>query len=185
MENYIIITMINDFIFCPYSIYFHNVYQNSFDKETYQQTPQKVGQAAHHAIDSQKHSTKKNILQALSIYSQKYNLVGKIDTFNIETGELIEQKYSVTRIYDGFRFQIYAQYFALTEMNYQVKSLQIYSKKDNKHYPIPIPNEAEVAEFENIIHQINHFDFAAPFSQNPKKCQNCIYNPLCHIYSGE
>lgn len=32
MENYISISTLNDFIFCPYSIYLHNVYMNVVEK---------------------------------------------------------------------------------------------------------------------------------------------------------
>jgi len=32
MDNYISISTLNDFIFCPYSIYLHNVYMNVVEK---------------------------------------------------------------------------------------------------------------------------------------------------------
>lgn len=183
MESYICITQLNDFIFCPRSIYFHNIYQQNYSQETYHKTWQKKGQAAHKAVDEGHYSTSKDVLQGLSVYSDKYNLFGKIDTLDLRTGELVERKYSVTQIYDGFRYQIYAQYFALLEMGYEVNSLKIYSKKSNKSYPIAIPSAEEKKEFENVIENIQKFSLDQPFTQNPKKCKHCIYNMLCDIYS--
>ena len=38
MEDYISISQLNDFIFCPYSIYLHNVYMET-DEGLYHATP--------------------------------------------------------------------------------------------------------------------------------------------------
>ena len=185
METYLCITQINDFIFCPRSIFFHNVYSENYGEETYQQTPQKIGQAAHLAVDEGHYSSRKDVLQGLTVYSEKYQLLGRIDTLDLSTGELTERKYSITRVYDGFRYQLYAQYFALLEMGYVVKRLKLYSKKSNTSYPIPLPGNNDIAEFEDVLNQIRTFALDAPFSQNPNKCRGCIYNPLCDIYREE
>ena len=182
MEAYLLITQLNDFIFCPRSIYFHNIYQQNYDEDTYHQTPQKIGQAAHKAVDEGHYSSRKDVLQGLTVYSEKYQLLGKIDTLDLTTGELVERKYSVTRVYDGFRYQLYAQYFALLEMGYKVEHLKIYSKKSNKSYSVPLPDSNDIADFEDVLAQIRSFSLNAPFSQNPQKCRNCIYNTLCDIY---
>ena len=50
METYLMITQINDFTFCPRSIYFHDVYRNSVGEDAYHAVPQKVGRASHKAI---------------------------------------------------------------------------------------------------------------------------------------
>ena len=42
MDDYISISTLNDFIFCPYSIYLHNVYMES-DEGLYHATPQTRG----------------------------------------------------------------------------------------------------------------------------------------------
>lgn len=185
MESYLCITQINDFIFCPRSIYFHNIYQQNYGEDTYQQIPQKVGQAAHKAVDEGYYSSRKDVLQGLTVYSEKYQLLGKIDTLDLSTGELTERKYSITRVYDGFRYQLYAQYFALLEMGYEVKHLKLYSKKSNKSYPISLPNNNDIFEFENIIREIRDFSLEASFDQNPQKCKKCIYNTLCDIYKED
>ena len=42
MDDYISLSALNDFIFCPYSIYLHNVYMES-DKDIFQAVPQTSG----------------------------------------------------------------------------------------------------------------------------------------------
>ena len=51
MENTISISTLNDFIFCPYSIYLHNVYMDT-DEGLYHAIPQTRGKIAHQSIDS-------------------------------------------------------------------------------------------------------------------------------------
>lgn len=181
MESYLMITQINDFLFCPRSIYFHTIFAQNVDKDLYQDTPQKKGCAAHQSIDEKHYSTRKNILQGLTVYCEKYNLLGVIDTLDLETKTLCEQKYAITRVYDGFRYQLYAQYFALLEMGYEIEHLKLYSKKDNKSYLIDLPNELEIQKFESLLNKIRSFSLFDPFIPNPNKCQNCIYNPLCDM----
>ncbi|MBU3964935.1 type V CRISPR-associated protein Cas4 [Patescibacteria group bacterium] len=91
MENYIQISKINDFIFCPKSIYFHGIYEN-FSEKTYHQSPQVKGKIKHESVDKQKYSTAKKYLQGLEVYSEKYNLFGKIDIYDQENKILIERK---------------------------------------------------------------------------------------------
>lgn len=182
MESYLCITQINDFIFCPRSIYFHNVYSENFGTDIYHKTWQKEGQAAHKAVDTGTYSSRKDVLQGLTVYSEKYRLLGKIDILDTRTGLLTERKNSVTAIYDGFRYQVYAQFFALTEMGYKVRNINIYSKKSNKTYHINLPGDKETKEFENVLEQIRYFSLEAPFSQDPRKCIKCIYNKLCDIF---
>jgi CRISPR-associated protein Cas4 len=62
MENYIKLSTLNDFIFCPKSIYYHNLYDN-YNKNLYQEEAQKSGTIAHESIDNQTYSTRKDILQ--------------------------------------------------------------------------------------------------------------------------
>lgn len=124
MEPYLKITQINDFIFCPRSIYFSGIYHDSADVSAFHQLPQVRGSKAHENIDSGKYSSKQDIITGLTVYSEKYNLLGCIDILDTEKQLLIERKYSVTAVYDGFKYQLYAQYFALLEMGYQVKRLK-------------------------------------------------------------
>jgi CRISPR-associated protein Cas4 len=50
MYDYIAISTLNDFIFCPYSIYLHNVYITC-EEELFHAVPQTRGKAAHETID--------------------------------------------------------------------------------------------------------------------------------------
>lgn len=100
MEETIIISYLNDLIFCPISIYFHKLYGN-LDRNLYQTEYQINGTNAHKAVDNKTYSTSKNILQGIDIYSQKYGIEGKIDIFNINKGELVERKNKIKQIYDG------------------------------------------------------------------------------------
>ncbi|GEM_PF-5445403 len=50
MEFYLKITHINDFLFCPISIYYHELYGN-FSSELYHKEAQSAGKTAHEAID--------------------------------------------------------------------------------------------------------------------------------------
>lgn len=60
--------------------------------------------------DSATYSTQKGMLQGISVYCEKYNLVGKIDVFDKKTGILTERKKKIKTVYDGYIYQIYAQY---------------------------------------------------------------------------
>ena len=113
----------------------------------------------------------------------KGSSIGKIDIYDKETNAIIERKTKVNKIYDGYLYQIYAQYFCMTEMGYKIEKLFIHSLKDNKRYKIKLPTKKEVDEFENLLYQIRNFDIHNPkFTQNPKKCQQCIYSELCNTY---
>jgi len=175
------ISTLNDFIFCPKSIYFHDLYQK-YEKITYQDTPQTEGTLAHSPIDSKKYSTAKDILQAKAIYSEEYGLIGKIDLFNINKGLLIERKKKIKKIYQGYVYQLYAQYFCMIEMGYDVKKIQLYSLDDNKSYDIELPNEEQTQQFINFLEKYRAFDpQTMRIVQNPQKCLQCIYRELCDL----
>ncbi|WAW14525.1 type V CRISPR-associated protein Cas4 [Peptostreptococcus equinus] len=180
MDNLIIITNLNDFIFCPASIYFHNLY-GSLDPIIYNSNKQIDGKNAHESVDKNKYSTKKNILTGISVYSEKYGLTGKIDIFDSEQGLLTERKKKIVNIYDGYIFQLYAQYFCMKEMGYDVKKLRFHSIDDNKNYEVNLPENDVVmfGKFENIIEQMRTFELSKFKQNNISKCRNCIYEPAC------
>jgi len=181
MDDLIQISKLNDFIFCPKSLYFHSIYDN-FNTQTFQSKFQTNGKIKHQNIDKNIYSTSSNFLQGIEVYSNKYGLTGKIDLFDQKKHELIERKARVKQIFDGYKYQLYAQYFCLIEMGYEVKRLFIHSLEDNKRYPIPLPNQTETEKFEKLILEIRNYDIQknlhwfAPES----KCANCIYKNLCH-----
>jgi CRISPR-associated exonuclease Cas4 len=181
MESLIKISQLNDFIFCPKSIYFHDLYY-SFAREIFQDKVQIEGEKAHESIDNKTYSSRKNVLQSIDVFSEKYGLVGKIDVFNVETGILTERKKRVQKIYDGFVFQVYAHFFCLQEMGYDVKKIIIHELDRNKNYEIPLPSESiEMFEkFENLISEMKSYDPSSNLeSLNIEKCKNCIYSNLC------
>lgn len=179
MEPYLIITELNDFLFCPKSIYFHNLYR-PYEDRTYKQRPQIIGTLNHANLDQNKYSTAKKYLQGLPVFSPKYQLCGKIDLYDCETKTLIERKTKIKRVYRGYKYQLWAQYFCLTEQQYQVHKLVLRSLTDNKNYPLALPTATDIAEFESFLQAVRNFDPRAQnFTQNPRKCQNCIYAELC------
>lgn len=178
MDDYIPISALNDFLFCPHSLYYHALYA-SFDESVYHQKPQVEGRLRHSIIDTQTYSTRKDCLQGLSVCSQRYRLVGKIDTFFADTGVLVERKTRVKRIYDGYRFQLFGQLFALREMGYMVNSLALHSLLDNKRYAIDMPRVTDIEAFESLLDQIRSFDPSASqcACSDAKRHQN-IYQEL-------
>lgn len=180
MENPIAISTLNDFVFCPLSIYFHSIYggQNSV---LFQCDKQINGSAVHQTVDNRQYSTAKTILQGIDVYCEKYNLIGKIDCFDVSNGRLTERKRQVVSIYDGYVFQVYAQCFALREMGYDVKEIVIHSYVDNKNYPIKLPEDDSVMlnKFEKLLLDYEKFDLTNYVQTNSSKCANCIYSDLC------
>lgn len=179
MEDYIQISKLNDFIFCPYSIYLHSVYDN-FDRKAYHRTAQTVGKIVHESLERKTYTTSKFVLQGKEVCSEKLGIVGKIDIFDSKDGLLVERKYKVKRIFDGYKYQLYAQMFCLREMGYAVKALAIQSLADNKRYNIPLPDASETGKFKELIEKIKNYRPAVPKRKNEKKCRECVYQPLCH-----
>ncbi|MGI6589802.1 MAG: type V CRISPR-associated protein Cas4 [Candidatus Iainarchaeum sp.] len=182
MEENISISNLNDFIFCPRSIYFQNLYKK-YDKHLYHNKVQTSGKNAHKSIDSKNYSSKKSILQGIDVYSEELGLIGKIDLFDQESKTLIERKNKIKRIYDGYYLQLYAQYYCLIEMGFEVNNLKFYSISDNKSYPVKIPEINEKNYLKHIIHKMRTFDLTnKDFKQNRNKCEKCIYRELCDYY---
>ncbi|PZM86775.1 type V CRISPR-associated protein Cas4 [Candidatus Gracilibacteria bacterium] len=192
MESYIKLTNLNDFIYCPKSIYYHTLYDN-YNSKLYHTKAQIEGTLIHQSIDNKTYSSKKNILQGLEVYNDFYKIMGLIDIFDTKTGELIERKTQIykdengkEKIYRGQRYQLWGQMFCLEEMGYEVKSLWIYSVKDNKKYRIYKPSQKEILEFEQILEKYRKFDLLQKhWRQNLNKCKECIYNELCDYYIGD
>lgn len=180
MELYLKISNINDFVFCPLSIYYHELY-GQLKEDLYYGQAQLDGKAAHESIDEKRYSTHKNILQGIEVYSDEYKLMGKIDIFDIEKGLLTERKKHIAKIYDGYIFQLYAQTLSLREMGYSVKSLRLYSHDDNKVYPVALPeDDTEMFEkFTNIIQSMQDFNLTTYLPKSSDKCNKCIYCHFC------
>lgn len=183
MEENISISNLNDFIFCPRSIYFHNLY-SKYDEHMYHSNVQTKGKDAHKNIDSKNYSSKKSILQGIDVYNEELGLIGKIDLFDQDSKTLIERKNKITRLYDGYYLQAYAQYYCLIEMGFEVNKIKFFSISDNKSYPINIPNQNDKEYLMEIILKIRRFDLTDKnFEQNKNKCEKCIYKELCDYYA--
>jgi CRISPR-associated exonuclease Cas4 len=182
VESYLPISYLNDFIFCPRSIYFHQLY-GKVDTRLYQTTDQVNGKAAHKTLDSKTYTTAKVVLQTIEVFSDKYKIGGKIDSYDQQKKRLVERKRKITTIYDGYIYQLYAQYHCLTEMGYQVESLKLYSLMDNKSYPIAKPEDdpARQQGFERLIDDMSRFKLIDPQTPNKNKCERCIYSPMCDV----
>jgi CRISPR-associated protein Cas4 len=178
MFNYLRISNLNDFIFCPYSIYLHNIY-DGFVQKTFQSKNQTRGKISHKNIDEQKYSTSKHILQGTTVYHNEYRILGKIDLFDKNKKTLIERKYFIKEIYYGYKLQLYAQYFCLIDMGFEVEKLRFHSMKDNKNYEIDLPNNTEKIKFEKFLKEMRNFSSQKDFKINKNKCKNCIYATLC------
>jgi len=167
-------------MFCPASIYFHGLY-GSLEKILYQDNAQIQGTEAHKAIDENRYSSRSDVLQAIDVYCDKYNIVGKIDTYDMQTKTLTERKNKIKQIHDGYIFQLYAQYFCLTEMGFKVEKIRLYSISDNRMHPVPLPEENKdmLEKFVQAIQQMRLFDLDDFKQTNPLKCDKCIYEPLC------
>ncbi len=183
-EDYIPISTLNDFIFCPYSIYLHNVYENT-DESLFHAVPQTQGRIAHEAVDEKKSSTRKDILQALPIYSEKYGLMGKIDVYKIKEKYLIERKFQLRQIYQGQIYQLWAQMLCLQEMGYEVEHIAFYEISSKRTIPMNLPTSEDIRSLENFLSSFRNYDPIQPFQPNPNKCRHCVYCNLCDKTSEE
>ncbi|MFH1188266.1 MAG: type V CRISPR-associated protein Cas4 [bacterium] len=177
MESYIPISKINDFLYCPLSLYLHSIYEG-FDEKMYHQSPQVKGRIAHANIDDGQYSTEARYLQGIMVYSEKYGILGKIDIYDKQEKALIERKRTVKHIYKGYLYQLYAQKACLDEMGHPVEKMYVHSLTDNKRYLIPFPNEKEWKTFEDTIHEIQTFDIRNYLHHRCDKCTKSIYGEL-------
>lgn len=147
----------------------------------YQAEAQLKGTKAHESVDQGTYSDRKDVIMALDVYCEQYGLIGKIDLYYADKGLLVERKRQIKQIYDGYIYQLYGQYFALKEMGYAVKKIQLYSMIDNKKYNVKLPEEdtERWMAFESLIEEMKQFQMDTFTQENPLKCQNCIYEPAC------
>lgn len=177
MDDYIAISTLNDFIFCPYSIYLHNVYMNT-DEGLYHATPQTKGRLAHESIDN-KTSLNKDIILALPVISNHLRLIGKIDVYKQKEKKLVERKYSLKHIYRGHMYQLWAQYFCMIEMGYEINNISFYEISTNKTIPVNLPTNKDRKELITFIKNFRKYNPSEPISININKCSHCIYSNLC------
>jgi len=178
MDNLIPISFLNDFVFCPYSIYLHNVYVGT-EEQLIHALPQVKGKDYHKNIDQKKYQGK-NWLLGLPVASMELGVKGVIDIYRPSERILIERKYQLRNLYRGQILQLWAQYYCLTEMGYEVSKLEFQTKNNNESRSIELPGPPQKNELIYFISTIRHFDPESVFETNPNKCRNCIYINLCH-----
>lgn len=180
MDDFVSISNLNDFLFCPFSIYLHRIYQSS-DSEQYHQPQQTQGKIAHRTIDNANYSTSNKVITSMPVYSQEYQLIGVIDQLFLEWARLVETKQRIEFVYRGQQLQLHAQYLCLKEMGYKVSELQLYSKSTNKKFSVDLPDFLDEIEITNIVSQIKNFN-PETFDDTAvlaNKCNKCIYSELC------
>ena len=175
------ITSLNDFLFCPYSIYLHNAFMDT-DEDVFVALPQVRGKAAHKEIDDRTLSAMTGDMQSLKVFSEELGLVGVIDLYRTDERHLIEFKYKVgDSLFLGQKVQLWAQYFCLVEMGYEVERISVCEKSTGKLHDVKIPDSDDKKVLTDLIEKFRTFDFAQPMDVNTQKCTHCIYCNLCHL----
>lgn len=180
MESSILLSELNDFIFCPRSIYWHHIY-GEYDTTLYHTTDQVRGSLAHAIIDEKRYSSRKTVLQGTSVFSEIFGIMGKIDLYDTKTGILTERKRKIHKVYQWYYWQLYGQYFCLREMGYVVTQLRLHSLIDNKNYYLTIPDQNDEDTFRQMLDRFRTYQLDGQFKPNRRKCERCIYRWLCDV----
>ncbi len=106
MNDYIALSTLNDFIFCPYSIYLHSVYMDAAE-DIYKATPQTRGTIAHQGVDEKRSSTQKDYIMSLPVCSDELGISGKIDVYRKDRRLLVERKNNLKTIFRGQIYQLW------------------------------------------------------------------------------
>lgn len=178
MYDYIQISKINDFLFCPHSLYFHSVYEG-FDDVHYKANPQIAGRLAHATIETNSAPVRESLLRGMEVFSERHGIVGKIDLFDTATGEFTERKRTIKEVRDGYRFQLWAQKCCLEEMGYTVNTMTLHSLTDNKKYDVRM-NDEDIARFNaTLVHMRSFHPLRTKKAARAAQCAQCIYRELC------
>lgn len=149
------------------------------DEELVHATPQTQGKAAHAAIDEKTYSSRKDEITSLSVYSNELGIIGKIDLYKGREKLLIERKYQLNTIYQGQIYQLWAQYFCMKEMGYEIEKLAFYAISTNKMFPVEVPTNEDKKELQDFILRFKTYDPTQAIQVNINKCTHCIYCNLC------
>ncbi|MDY5968816.1 MAG: type V CRISPR-associated protein Cas4 [Bacteroidales bacterium] len=177
-EDYILLSTLNDYSFCPYSIYLHNIYMET-DEGLYHATPQTQGRLSHKVVDGKKSSTRKEDLMAMPVCCHELGIMGKIDIYKGREHHLIERKYQMKRIFQGQLYQVWGEYFCMKEMGYEVDRVSFYEISTNKMLTQRLPGVREWGELKSFIEKYKAFDPSETIETSAKKCAHCIYSALC------
>lgn len=149
------------------------------DEGLYHAKPQRQGRKAHESVDNKRKGCKSSAIMALPVYSAKYGLMGKIDVYLQDEKKLVERKYQLKHIYQGQIYQLWAQYFCLREMGYEVDKLAFYETSTNKTTVISLPTEEDEERFNQFVNEFKSYNPSDDLDINPNKCSHCIYCNMC------
>jgi CRISPR-associated protein Cas4 len=149
------------------------------EEELVHAVPQTRGKAVHGTIDNKTYSSMKDEISGLSVFCNELGIAGKIDIYKGKEKLLIERKYQLKAIYQGQIYQLWAQYFCMIEMGYEVDELAFYAIANNKKFPVTIPDSECKKELVNFIEEFKAFDPETNIILNMNKCTHCIYCNLC------
>lgn len=149
------------------------------DEDLVHAVPQTRGKASHETVDKKTYSSLKTDIVSLPICSNELGLKGKIDIYKGREKLLIERKYQLLKIYQGQIYQLWAQYFCMIEMGYQVEKLAFHATSTNTLFPIEIPQKDQKEELKRFINRFKTYNPSQEIQVNNNKCRHCIYCNLC------
>lgn len=106
MNDYIPLSTLNDFIFCPYSIYLHSVYMES-DEDLYKATPQIKGAIRLQFSVYEVRNTKRivnNLMSKIEAYAKHFTADDSVILFDIEAEKLTKYGNAIRRDQDVVYF---------------------------------------------------------------------------------
>ena len=106
MNEYIPLSTLNDFIFCPYSIYLHSVYMES-DEDLYKATPQIKGTIRLQFSVYEVRNTKRivnNLMSKIEAYAKHVTADYSVIIFDIEAEKLTKYGNAIHRDQDVVYF---------------------------------------------------------------------------------
>jgi len=98
----------------------------------------------------------------------------------IGTVVVIERKTKIKTIHNGYKFQIYAQMFALEEAGHPVDKMFLHSLEDNKRYAVEKPNADEIKRFEETLEKMRCYDVNQKNEASQFRCDLSIYRHLSY-----
>lgn len=175
-------SLLNDFIFCPYSIYFHNIYK-SYNNLLYTDILQIKGKNNHQTIEKKSYK-KKNWIENFPLSSERYLVYGFADLFNIKEKIIFERKLKIkNNLFLGQKMQLVAQYLCFKDIGISIKKIKVLSQNENKIYTINIPNQKDIDQLKKLVEKIINFNLDSSLAINKNKCKNCIYKNWCYKYA--
>ena len=150
------------------------------DEFFYKATPQIAGTIAHVKTELYTATKQSKDILSLQVYSDELGVVGEIDVYKLDKKQLIERKNTLKVIFRGQLYQLWAQYFCMVEMGYEIESMAFHEISTGKLIPINIPKDKEKQELKDFIKKyVNYVPDKDIIPINKNKCLHCIYCNLC------